>query len=42
MVAYLRDGKPIRFWCPKCHRKIDVAITPGITERETDRRVKEI
>lgn len=42
MVAFIRDAKPVRFWCPKCGSKYDAIIKPGITEEETDRRVKEV
>jgi hypothetical protein len=42
MAAYLRDRKPVRFWCPKCETKYDAAVITGITEEETDRRIKEV
>ncbi len=41
-VGFLRDGKPVRFWCPRCKSKFDAQVTPGITEEETKRTFREV
>lgn len=41
-AAFVRDQRPIRFWCPKCERKFDANIKPGITPEEDERSFTEV
>lgn len=41
-IAFVRDGKPVRFWCPKCKSKFDATVKIGTTPEEDERSLNQV